>query len=135
MHVGGVGTHTHTQLYLTPTPRFGCFPLYLLGCRLEGGGLKQDTVIEPFQKKSVAVATLVNPRGAWSLKCKYSWRHEAPDESVVAAIVERDAETINRMVDAANDLDFGADSATIGDLRKKCQVRRGRDECVCVLAG
>ena len=101
-----------------------CFACVCGGkCRLESGGLKQETVINPFEKKTVAKLTLRNPRGAWGLRCRYKWLEGAPDKAVLEAAVHKDMSTIGRLVEAAQSMDFGADSAGIKDLQDKCSVR------------
>lgn len=98
-------------------------PCWLMSYRLESGSLKQETVINPFEKKVVAKLTLQNPRGAWGLRCRYKWLEGDPDRAVIEAMVEKDMSTIGRLVEAAQTMDFGADSALIHDLEKKCAVR------------
>lgn len=92
-------------------------------CRLDGGGLKQETVVNPFEKKTVAKLTLRNPKGAWGLRCRYKWLEGEPDKAVLEAAVHKDMSTIARLVMAAQRLDFGADSARLRELQTKCEVR------------
>lgn len=80
----------------------------------------QKTLVNPYEKKTVAQLNVANPRAGWALKCKYSWLEGDPDPSMVEAMVSRDNANISRMLDAARELDFGADSATIGDINAKC---------------
>ena len=99
---------------------------YVCGCarvlRLDGGGLKQETVVNPFEKKTVAKLTLRNPKGAWGLRCRYKWLEGAPDKAILEAAVHKDMSTIARLVMAAQRLDFGADSARLRELQQKCEV-------------
>ncbi len=58
------------------------------------------------------------PRNCSKCVCSFT----DPDTAVIAEYVSKDQVKIDQIIAVAADLNFGSDAATVGELRKTCQV-------------